>query len=115
MQDFDDFLAECDLGPRINELTGFFTATAAGKSGMPIRRPAVDVRLLPKDELLHNLIGLHDPPRLFRPALSQQHSLSAGRRMPDGLRPYEIRKAPFHSPVIIQPRNGGRHHGEDTV
>jgi hypothetical protein len=59
MQDFDDFLAECDLGPRINELTGFFTATAAGRSGMPTRRPVVDTRLLPRDEVLHNLIGLH--------------------------------------------------------
>ncbi|XNO46276.1 class I SAM-dependent methyltransferase (plasmid) [Sinorhizobium meliloti] len=59
MQDFDDFFAECDLGPRINELTGFFTATAAGKSGMPTRRPVVDTRLLPRDELLHDLICLH--------------------------------------------------------
>lgn len=59
MQDFDDFLAECDLGPRINELTGFFAATAAGKSGVPIRRPVVDSRLLPSDELLHKLISLH--------------------------------------------------------
>ncbi len=59
MQDFNDFLAECDHGPRINELTGFFAATAAGKSGAPIRRPVIDSRLLPREELLHNLISLH--------------------------------------------------------
>lgn len=59
MRGLDDFLAECDHGPRINELAEFFAATAAGESGMPIRRPVVDARLLPSDELLRNLVELH--------------------------------------------------------
>ncbi|TJV53488.1 MAG: class I SAM-dependent methyltransferase [Mesorhizobium sp.] len=59
MRGLDDFLAECDRGPRINELTGFFAATAAGQSGMPIQRPSVDARLLPSDALLRGLVGLH--------------------------------------------------------
>lgn len=59
MQDFEDFAAECDLGPRINQLNGFFAATAGGKSGMPLRGPTVDARLLPKSELLRELIDLH--------------------------------------------------------
>ena len=59
MRGLDDFLAECDRGPRINELASFFAATAAGQSGMPIRKPAVDTRLLPDDELLRSLVSLH--------------------------------------------------------
>ncbi|MCH4559185.1 class I SAM-dependent methyltransferase [Mesorhizobium jarvisii] len=59
MRGLDEFLAECDQGPRINELAGFFSSTAAGKSGMPIRRPMADARLLPNDELLRDLVRLH--------------------------------------------------------
>ncbi|MGX8009032.1 class I SAM-dependent methyltransferase [Mesorhizobium sp. ORM8.1] len=59
MRGLSDFLAECDHGPRINELAGFFAATAAGKSGMPVRRPQADARLLPGDGLLHDLVSLH--------------------------------------------------------
>ncbi|WP_245468443.1 class I SAM-dependent methyltransferase [Mesorhizobium sp. M1E.F.Ca.ET.063.01.1.1] len=59
MRGLDDFLAECDHGPRINELTGFFASTAAGESGMPIRRPVVDPRLLPSNRLLRKLVDLH--------------------------------------------------------
>ena len=59
MRGLDQFLAECDRGPRINGLTGFFAATASGKSGMPIRKPVADTRLLPRDKLLHNLVKLH--------------------------------------------------------
>ena len=59
MRGLNDFLAECDRGPRINELAGFFAATAAGKSGMPVRRPLADGRLLPGDELLRDLVALH--------------------------------------------------------
>lgn len=59
MRGLDDFLAECDLGPRINELAGFFAATAAGQSGMPVRKPTVDTRLLPGDEQLRHLVALH--------------------------------------------------------
>ncbi|TIW98366.1 MAG: class I SAM-dependent methyltransferase [Mesorhizobium sp.] len=59
MRGLDDFLAECDHGPRINGLAGFFAATAAGKSGMPIRKPVADARLLPSDGLLRDLVALH--------------------------------------------------------
>lgn len=59
MRNLEDFLAECEHGPRINELAGFFAATAAGKSGMPIRKPIADARLLPGDELLRDVVGLH--------------------------------------------------------
>lgn len=55
----DDFLRECDDGPRLNELAGFFMETAAGRSGMPIRPPIADRRLLPDDILLHQFIDLH--------------------------------------------------------
>lgn len=58
MRGLDDFLAECNQGPRINELAGFFAETAAGRSGMPVRKPVVDARLLPADELLRDLIRL---------------------------------------------------------
>ncbi|SDA97840.1 class I SAM-dependent methyltransferase [Mesorhizobium qingshengii] len=59
MRGLKDFLAECDHGPRINGLAGFFAATAAGKSGMPIRKPIADARLLPSDGLLRDLVALH--------------------------------------------------------
>ncbi|WP_214476782.1 class I SAM-dependent methyltransferase [Mesorhizobium sp. dw_380] len=59
MRSLKDFLAECDQGPRINQLAGFFAATAAGKSGMPVRKPQADARLLPSDELLRDLVRLH--------------------------------------------------------
>lgn len=59
MRGLDDFLAECDQGPRINELSGFFASTAAGRSGMPIRRPVADTRLLPNEDLLRAVVALH--------------------------------------------------------
>jgi hypothetical protein len=59
LQCLDDFIAECDLGPRINGLSSFFAATAAGRRGMPMRRPVVDARLLPSDALLRDLVDLH--------------------------------------------------------
>lgn len=59
MEDFQSFFDECDNGPRINQLAGFFTETAAGKSGMPLRKPVVDTRLLPYDPLLQRFIELH--------------------------------------------------------
>lgn len=59
MRGLEDFLAECDLGPRINELSGFFASTAAGKSGMPTRRPVADTRLLPDQDLLRAVVALH--------------------------------------------------------
>lgn len=59
MQDINEFIAECDLGPRLNQLAGFFSETAAGKSGVPFRKPVIDTRLLPNDALLHRLLELH--------------------------------------------------------
>lgn len=59
MQDFNDFLNECDRGPRLNQLAGFFTETAAGRNGMPVRKPTVDTRLFPNDVLLHRFVELH--------------------------------------------------------
>jgi hypothetical protein len=59
MQDINEFSTECDLGPRLNQLAGFFSETAAGKSGVPVRKPVIDTRLLPDDVLLHRLITLH--------------------------------------------------------
>jgi hypothetical protein len=59
MQDINEFCTECDLGPRLNQLAGFFSETAAGKSGVPVRKPVIDTRLLPDDALLHRLIELH--------------------------------------------------------
>lgn len=59
MRGLKDFLIECDLGPRINELNGFFASTAAGNSGVPIRKPVADIRLLPDDGLLRSMVALH--------------------------------------------------------
>lgn len=59
MRGLDDFLAECDRGPRINELSGFFAATASGRSGRPIRKPLADRRLLPDQDLLRAVVALH--------------------------------------------------------
>lgn len=59
MRGLDDFMAECDRGLRINELNGFFASTAAGKTGMPVRTPLADTRLLPGDDLLRRLVSQH--------------------------------------------------------
>lgn len=59
MRGLDDFLTECDNAPRINELAGFFAATAAGKNGVPLRKPVADNRLLKQDDLLRDLVSLH--------------------------------------------------------
>lgn len=59
MQDFNEFLNECDRAPRLNHLAGFFAETAAGLGGVPVRRPIVDARLLPHDALLHRIVDLH--------------------------------------------------------
>ncbi len=40
-------------------MAGFFTDTAAGRSGMPLRRPTVDIRLMPNDALLHRFVDHH--------------------------------------------------------
>ena len=49
MQNFSDFFNECDRGPRLNQLAGFFSDTAAGKNGMPVRKPVVDKRMVSSD------------------------------------------------------------------
>ena len=59
MQDFNEFLTECDLAPRLNHLAGLFAETAAGTGGVPARKPTVDRRLLPDDALLHRIVDLH--------------------------------------------------------
>lgn len=47
-----EFLAECENAPRLNEMFAFFSETAAGKAGMPAKRPIPDVRLLQHDQRL---------------------------------------------------------------
>jgi len=59
MQDFEEFFAECDRAPRLNHMAGFFAQTAAGKGGVPARKPVADMRLLPNDNLLDRLVELH--------------------------------------------------------
>ena len=73
MHDFTDFIAECDRAPRLNELASFFSATAAGRSGMPWRRPDVDRRLLRRDPLVTKFIHLHEK----RQGPFDQHYLSS--------------------------------------
>ncbi|ANM08354.1 hypothetical protein AMC78_PD00850 (plasmid) [Rhizobium phaseoli] len=60
MRDFSSFFQECERAPRLNELAGFFGATAAGRSGNPIKQPHVDRRLLGDDSLLDRFILLHE-------------------------------------------------------
>ena len=59
MQDYNDFFTECDRAPRLNNLANFFAEAAAGKGGVPVRKPTVDTRLLPDDVLLHRIVDLH--------------------------------------------------------
>lgn len=60
MRDFSSFLQECEDAPRLNELSSFFAATAAGRAGKPIREPQVDRRLLKGDDLLDSFVSLHE-------------------------------------------------------
>jgi hypothetical protein len=73
MVEFHDFAEECERAPRLNELQGFFSATAAGHSGMPIRRPNLDRRLLPKDLTFSQFTALHQ----VRQGPFDQHYLSS--------------------------------------
>lgn len=59
MAEFDDFIAECNRAPRLNALSEFFALIAAGRSGMPMKKPGVDRRLLPLDDLQSSFIELH--------------------------------------------------------
>ena len=59
MQEFKEFFIECDRAPRLNNLADFFAETAAGRGGVPIRKPVADMRLLPNDDLMYRLVELH--------------------------------------------------------
>lgn len=63
MRDFSSFFEECERAPRLNELAGFFAATAAGRSGSPIKQPQIDQRLLGDDNLLNGFISVHEQRR----------------------------------------------------
>ncbi len=63
MRDYSSFFEECERAPRLNELAGFFAATAAGRSGSPVKQPQVDRRLLGDDRLLNDFISLHEQRR----------------------------------------------------
>lgn len=121
MQDFGDFFEECDQGPRLNQLAGFFGETAGGKSGMPLRRPAVDMRLLPNDALLHQLIELHSrrqgffdqhyhasiPYRLEEECRMAHGLLRYGQTRPDGLFVYTLGTAEGTMARVISEMSGG--------
>lgn len=59
MHEFDDFIEECDRAPRLNELSGFFSTTASGQSGMPVRPPQLDRRFFPLDQTFRRFSALH--------------------------------------------------------
>lgn len=59
-QQMQDFFRECDKAPRLNEMAEFFSATAAGRSGVPTKLPRVDPRLFQGDEAL---VGLNNVQR----------------------------------------------------
>jgi hypothetical protein len=60
MQDFADFIEECEHSLRLNELAEFFSATAAGLSGRPLKQPRVDERFLPRHPTVKEFISLHE-------------------------------------------------------
>lgn len=60
VQDFSEFFMECDLAPRLNEFSAFFSSTAAGHSGMPVCEPIFDRRLLPNDLVARQFMHLHE-------------------------------------------------------
>lgn len=73
MQDFSAFIEECERAPRLNELAPFFSATAAGHSGVPLRRPSLDLRLLPQDATVKRFRAIHE----LRQGPFDQHYLSS--------------------------------------
>ncbi|WP_027146586.1 class I SAM-dependent methyltransferase [Mesorhizobium sp. WSM3626] len=54
-----DFFVECDKAPRLNEMADFFSETAAGRSGVPIKVPSVDARLFKGDMSLESFAEVH--------------------------------------------------------
>ena len=53
------FLSECDNAPRLNEMADFFSTTAAGRSGVPLKIPDIDRRLFERDWSLTNFIDAY--------------------------------------------------------
>lgn len=101
MINFDDFQAECDRGPRINQMTAFFAATAAGESGMPSSEPKVNGRLLPRDRLMQRLIDLHEARHGF---FDLHYHASIPYRLEEEMRmAYAIFKYAYHraTPLIL--------------
>ncbi|RWX61456.1 class I SAM-dependent methyltransferase [Mesorhizobium sp. M4B.F.Ca.ET.089.01.1.1] len=58
-QQMGDFFKDCDKAPRLNEMADFFSATAAGRSGVPIKMPTVDARLFQGDVTLESFTSVH--------------------------------------------------------
>ncbi|RVC47298.1 MAG: class I SAM-dependent methyltransferase [Mesorhizobium sp.] len=58
-QQMRDFFMECDKAPRLNEMAEFFSATAAGRSGVPTKVPRVDPRLFRGDVALVSFNNAH--------------------------------------------------------
>jgi SAM-dependent methyltransferase len=122
MQDFSEFFDECDRGPRLNQLAAFFAETAAGRSGMPLHRPLVDMRLLPADALLHQLIGIHSqrqgffdqhyhasiPYRLEEECRMAHALLRFSQTRPNGLHVYSLGTAEGTMARVISEMSGGR-------
>ncbi len=122
MQDSSAFSNECDRGPRLNQLSGFFSETAAGRSGMPLRRPAVDMRLMPNDALLHQLIELHSrrqgyfdrhyhasiPYRLEEECRMAHALLRYGQTRPGHLLVYTLGTAEGTMARVISEMSGGK-------
>jgi len=73
MQDFTQFHEECERGARLNELADFFSSTAAGRAGVPIRRPSLDFRLLERNPETERFAALH----AVRQGPFDQHYLSS--------------------------------------
>ncbi|MER9745618.1 MULTISPECIES: class I SAM-dependent methyltransferase [unclassified Mesorhizobium] len=58
-QQMRDFFMECDKAPRLNEMAEFFSATAAGRSGVPTKMPRIDPRLFHGDVALARFNNVH--------------------------------------------------------
>ncbi|RWP52827.1 class I SAM-dependent methyltransferase [Mesorhizobium sp.] len=58
-QQMGDFFKDCDKAPRLNGMADFFSATAAGRSGAPIKVPSVDARLFQGDVSLESFTSVH--------------------------------------------------------
>jgi hypothetical protein len=73
MRDFSTFFEECERAPRLNELSEFFSTTASGRAGMPVRPPWLDHRLFPQDLTFRRFSTLHP----LRQGPFDQHYLSS--------------------------------------